>query len=108
MSSVDINIKKIVKFVETLYTPTKIMVRDIEISGEKEIIIGVYFDEISDKYISVPYTRQVNKNKEENMTNEIRKSLEDFLGIKTTGLQPRNNFFPPSERHGITIVAIIH
>jgi len=42
------------------------------------------------------------------MTNEIRKSIEDFLDIKTSGLQPRNNFFPPSERHGITIVAIIN
>jgi hypothetical protein len=37
------------------------MVWDIEISGEKEIIIGVYFDEISDKYISNLNTRQVNK-----------------------------------------------
>jgi hypothetical protein len=61
MSLSDINIKKIVKFVETLYTPAKIMVWDIEISGEKEIIIGVYFDEISDKYISNLNTRQVNK-----------------------------------------------
>ncbi len=107
MSLSDINIKKIVKFVETLYTPAKIMVRDIEISGEKEIIIGVYFDEISDKYISVPYTRQVNKNKEENMTMEIRKSIHDFLGIKTSGLQVPD-FFPPIERHGITIVAILN
>ena len=101
MSDIEQNIKIIIKFINAFYHPTKTEFLENGINDEPAIIF--HFDSISDDYITNPQHRDVKYLKEEMLTREIRKYIEDYLGIKTTGLQPRNTFFGPFERQGITI-----
>ena len=103
MVSVEDKVKQIVKFVETIYTPWKTKVVEVPISDKIQYVIGVYFKEISDEYISNRDFRSLRENKETNLTREIRTRVQDYLGIKTTGLQPPD-FWAPPENHMITIV----
>ena len=105
MSSLKTKVEQIVKFINEFYKPIKIKVTSITISDKKEYIIGVYFKNIDDKYISNPDNNDIKKLKENMICREIRTYVEDYLGIKTTGLQPKNNFYSPTQRYGITIVA---
>ena len=104
MISTGNKIKQIIKLVNSLYNPHRIRVIDIVIKDRKVYTIGVYFEEIPDTYLTNPQAYDTKKNKEYNLNNEIRTYIENYLGIKTTGLQPKNNFYPPPEDHGITIV----
>lgn len=104
MSSVKDKVNQIVKFIDSFYEPKKIKVVDFVISDKKNYTIGVYFENISDDYISNSEFHDIKKLKEHNLTREIRTYIENYLGIKTSGLQPKNNFLPPPENHLITIV----
>ena len=103
MSEIEQNIKIIIKFVESFYHPTKTEVLRSSIDDEEPVII-FHFDKISDDYITNPQHRDVKSLKEQMFTRKIRANIEDYLGIKTTGLQPRNKFFSPFEHHNITII----
>ena len=90
----------IVKLINTLYSPDEIKVRKSEF--DDEMLIDVYFSHIDDSYITNPYHYNLGKLKELNLEREIRKTIKDFLGIKTSGLNPYTGFAPYAV-HGITI-----
>ena len=92
--------KAIVKLIEVLYSPEEIKVRKSEY--DDEILIDVYFSHIDDSYITNPNHYNLGKLKELNLEREIRKTIKDFLGIKTSGLNPYTGFSPYAI-HGITI-----
>jgi hypothetical protein len=93
-------VKAIVKLINTLYSPDEIKVRKSEF--DDEMLIDVYVSHIDDSYITNPYHYNLNKLKELNLEREIRRSIKDFLSIKTSGLNPYTGF-APYEVHGITI-----
>ena len=96
-------VKQIIKFVEATYNPIKSKVVEVTISDVRQYVVGFYFEEIPDKYITNRLFRSVKENKEENLTREIRTYVKNYLDIYTTGLQPPD-FFGPPEKHLITIV----
>lgn len=100
------SINAIVKFINLIEKPKNVKVTSITLLGNKEYVIGVYFDSIPDKFNINPDHRNSKDHKEEVMTRKIRIDIEKYLGIKTSGFQPSNTFFPPSEIHGITIVVL--
>ena len=93
-------IKAIVKLIEVLYSPAEIKVRKSEY--DDEMLIDVYFSHIDDSYITNPDYYDLKKLKQQNFEGEIRRTIQDFLGIKTSGLNPHTGF-SPYEVHGITI-----
>jgi hypothetical protein len=112
MSSAKTKVDQIVKFVNAMYHPYKTKVVDIKIGERKVYTIGFYFKDISDEYLSDFTVTDVKRNnlfllakkkKEYNLTKEIRTYVENYLGIKTTGLQGTEDF-KQHEDHGITIV----
>jgi len=90
-------IELIAKYIKTIYKPNNIDIRVID--GEVYIHIG--FDSIDEKYNTNPYSNQPNKLKERNLESEIRKEVESFFGVKTSGLSLFGFF--PYEYHGLTI-----
>lgn len=98
--NVEEQVNTIVKFVKEMYSPYDVWVQG---SGRHKYSIIFYFEEIDDKYI----TNKDHRNKEELKANmlkrEIRRYINDFFGIKTTGLQPPD-FVSPEEEHPIRIV----
>ena len=92
--------KAIVKLIESLYSPDKIKVRKSEY--DDEILIDVYFSDIGDSYITNPDHYNPDKLKEQNFEREIRKRIQGFLDVKTSGVNP-NTGFSPYDVHGITI-----
>jgi hypothetical protein len=107
MYSVKNDIKTIIKFVSVVYKPTKVEVKEVEIEDLKEYIIIFYFDEIDDKYITNPGHGNLKVHKQDMLSRQIRTDVEDYLSIKTTGLQPRNKFYSPIEKHDITILSVL-
>ena len=112
MSSAKTKVDQIVKFVNAMYHPYKTKVVDIKIRDRKVYTIGFYFKNISDEYLSNLTVTDVKgsnlflwakKKKEYNLANEIRTYVENYLGIKTSGLQGTGDF-KQHEDHGITIV----
>jgi hypothetical protein len=90
----------IVKLINTLYSPDEIKVSKSEY--DDEMLIDVYFSHIDDSYITNPNHYNLGKLKELNLEREIRKTIKNFLGIKTSGLNPYTGFAPYAV-HGITI-----
>ena len=93
-------VKSIVKLINTLYSPDEIKVRKSE--HDDEILIDVYFSHIDDSYMTNANHYNPNKLKEQNFEREIRKRIQGFLNIKTSGVNP-NTGFSPYDVHGITI-----
>ena len=93
-------VKLIVKLINTLYSPDEIKVRKSE--HDDEILIDVYFSHIDDSYITNANHYNPNKLKEQNFEREIRKRIQGFLDVKTSGVNP-NTGFSPYAVHGITI-----
>jgi hypothetical protein len=91
-------VNAIVKLINTLYSPDEIKVSEYD----DEMLIDVYFSHIDDSYITNPNHYNLGKLKELNLEREIRKTIKDFLGIKTSGLNPYTGFAPYAV-HGITI-----
>jgi hypothetical protein len=93
-------VNAIVKLINTLYSPDEIKVRKSEY--DDEILIDVYFSHIDDSYITNSDYYDLKKLKQQNFEGEIRRTIQDFLSIKTSGLNPHTGF-SPYEVHGITI-----
>ena len=93
-------VNAIVKLINTLYSPDEIKVSKSKYDGE--MLIDVYFSHIDDSYITNPNHYNLGKLKEINLEREIRKTIQDFLDIKTSGLDSHTGF-PPYAVHGITI-----
>lgn len=100
------NVNAIVKFIQTVFHPSRIRIREIEGWENKEYYIVVYFDSISDEYITNWSHKDLVEHKESMMSREIRESVEKYLGIRTTGLQYMNNYFGPIEQHGISLIVV--
>jgi hypothetical protein len=93
-------VNAIVKLINTLYSPDEIKVSKSEY--DDEMLIDVYFSHIDNSYITNPNHYNLGKLKELNLEREIRKTIKNFLGIKTSGLNPYTGFAPYAV-HGITI-----
>lgn len=103
MSGINDMIEGIIKFVTMIYHPKNVKVRETIFEGMKEYYIIFYFDQIPDKYILNPNHHDITTHKESILSREIREYIEKYMGIKTSGLQYMNNYFSPSEWHGISI-----
>lgn len=93
------DVNSIIKFVTNVYSPDD--TRVIPVTPEHYNII-FYFNEIDDKYITNQEHGDTKVLKSKMFNREIRTYIENYLGIKTTGLQPPN-FFPPMVNHPISI-----
>ncbi len=93
-------VNAIVKLINTLYSPDEIKVRKSEF--DDEMLIDVYVSHIDDSYITNSDYYDLKKLKQQNFEGEIRRTIQDFLSIKTSGLNPHTGF-SPYEVHGITI-----
>ena len=98
------NIRAIVKLIEVLYSPAEIKVRKSEF--DDEILIDVYFYDIDDSYITNPNHYNPDELKERNFEREIRRTILNYLDIKTSGYNAGTGF-PPYEIYGITIYVIL-
>ena len=99
-------LKAIIKYINMVFKPDKIDVRESEVWANRqfthtETIIDLYFDKIDDKYLTNPYAVDVDSNKETNLEKEIRKDIESYFGVKTSGLSIEG--FSPYQYHGLTI-----
>ena len=93
----DEKVTMIVKLIESLYEPMGIEVNEINDNGFPQTLINVYFEEIDDSYISNPHHRDSKYLKERNFEFEIRKIILSYLGVKTSGLDPKTGFSPYNE-----------
>ena len=93
------DVGSIIKFVTNVYSPDDIRVTPVT---PEHYNIVFYFNEIDDKYITNPQHRDTEELKINMFNREIRTYIENYLGIKTTGLQPPD-FFPPMVNHPISI-----
>ena len=93
----DEKVTMIVKLIESLYEPMGIEVNEINENGFPQTLINVYFEEIDDSYISNPQHRDSKYLKERNFEFEIRKIILGYLGVKTSGLDPKTGFSPYNE-----------
>ena len=84
-----------------IYKPMDISFRVSELFDEPEYIINAYFEHIDDSYITNPSANDISRNKEFNLTQEIRKDVENFFSTKTSGLDFRG--FAPYANHGLAI-----
>lgn len=87
----------VVKLIEALYEPKGIEVNEINDNGFPQTLINVYFEEIDDSYISNTQHRDSKYLKERNFEFEIRKIILSYLGVKTSGLDPKTGFSPYKE-----------
>ena len=87
----------VVKLIEALYEPKGIEVNEINDNGFPQTLINVYFEEIDDSYISNPHHRDSKYLKERNFEFEIRRSILGYLGVQTSGLDPKTGFSPYKE-----------
>jgi hypothetical protein len=97
-------VKSIVKLIETLYSPDRVEVK--KSNYDDEIIIIFYFTHIDDSYMTNSPYHNPHMLKEKNLEFEIRKIINDYLGFKTSGLDPYT-VFTPYKVHGITINVIL-
>ena len=83
-------VNSIVRFISEIYTPEDVWVKTYNDPERYSIIF--YFDDIDDKYILNRQARDIKAHKENILTREIRTYIENYLGIKTQGLQPPDFF----------------
>jgi hypothetical protein len=95
-------VKAIVKLINSLYHPDEIKVSNHKYTDGDEMLIDVYFSHIDDSYITNPNHYNLGKLKELNLEREIRRTIQNFLDIKTSGLNPFTGF-APYDAHGISI-----
>ena len=93
-------VNSIVKFIGAKYKPEDVWVKTYDDPDRYSIIF--YFDKIDDKYILNRQARDIKAHKENILTREIRTYIENYLGIKTKGLQPPD-FFAPAKAFPISI-----
>ena len=94
------DVNSIVRFIGELYKPEDVWVKNYDDPDRYSIIF--YFDKIDEKYILNRQAGDIRAHKENILTREIRTYIENYLGIKTQGLQPPD-FFAPAEAFPISI-----
>lgn len=91
----------IIKFIESMYKPAKIKIDTADVFGNEETYVSLYFDEISDNYISNPQSNNIKRLKERNLNLEIRNDVYMYFGVMTSGLDL--NGHSPFRYMGLTI-----
>ena len=105
----DIPVKQIIKFIKHFYSPAEISHKVVDMmDGKPENIIHIYFDEIPDSYITNPNASDPISNKEHNLEIKIRRNIDNYFGIKTSGLDISipGMARSPIKKRGITIFVI--
>jgi hypothetical protein len=98
----DKKIELIKNYIKTVYKPKYVNISFLDNEGfDKEFYIHVFFDSIDEKYNTNPYSNTPIKLKERNLGFEIRKEVESFFNVKTSGLSLQG--FSPHEYRGLTI-----
>ena len=100
MNVVENNVNSIVKFVTAMYSPDDLWVKHYDNPDRYAIVF--YFNKIDDKYMTKSNHSNPEELKEAMFNREIRTYINDFLDIKTSGLQPPD-FWPPEEKYAISI-----
>ena len=100
----NIPIDAITNYINMVYKPNDISVEIKDTYETPEYVIFLQFDRIDDKYITNRFSNSIAKNKENNLEREIRKDVEGFFSIKTSGLDLMG--YAPYKRHGLTIDVI--
>ena len=96
----------IIKFISGVFKPDNIKVYTYNLTDDhEETVIELKYSHISDDYISNPQHRNVNTLKERNLELEIRKDVESYFGVKTSGLSLEG--FSPYRYNGLTIDVIL-
>jgi hypothetical protein len=93
-------VNSIVKFVTEMFHPDDVWVEPYDNPERYSIII--YFNDVDDKYITNPLHGNQKEHKANMFNREIRTYIQNFLGIKTSGVQPPH-FHSPEETHPISI-----
>ena len=91
----------IIKFIEYMYNPSNIEIDTSGNFGKYETYVKLYFDEISDDYISNSQSNSIKRLKEKNLNLEIRNDVYKYFGVMTSGLDL--NGFSPYRFVGLTI-----
>ena len=91
----------IIKFIESMYNPSKIKIDAKDVFGNEETYVSLYFDKISDDYISNPQSGYKQRLKERNLNLEIRNDVYKYFGVMTSGLDL--NGYSPYRYNGLTI-----
>jgi len=95
-----------IKFISNIYKPDEIKVFTYNVTDDhKETVIKLKYSHISDDYISNPYHTNINSLKEKNLELEIRKDVESYFSVKTSGLTLDG--FSPYTYNGLTIDVIL-
>jgi len=92
----NIPIQAIMKYIMSVYKPDDIQISRDYLDTMLQIRLTLFFKEIDDSYLRNPMARSTYKNKEDNLEMRIRKDLETFFSVKTTGLHVQgsgNNLF---------------
>jgi hypothetical protein len=99
----------IIKFISNIYNPDDIRVFTYNVTDDhEETVIELKYNHISDEYINSPELKNNNKLKEMKLELEIRKDVESYFGVKTSGTNIEMNGF--SHRYtynGLTIDVIL-
>jgi hypothetical protein len=105
----NIPVRQVIKFIKSVYSPTEISHEVKEMGdGKPEHYIHLYFDEIPDSYITNPNASDRIANKEKNLETEIRRNIDGYFGIKTSGLDISvlGITRSPHKKLGITIFVV--
>jgi len=93
-------LKGIVKYIEKVYNPSKIkIINYVEFINEP--LVSLFFDEISDDFITNPQSNNIKRLKEKNLERQIRKDIYNYFGVMTSGLTLDGS--SPYTFHGLTI-----
>lgn len=101
----NIPIKSIVSYIKQVYKPNDIdvMLKEKE-DDSPDVYISILFDHIGDEYLKNPNASDKLANKEKHLERTIRKDIESFFSVKTSGLSLDG--FAPYVHHKLTIDVI--
>lgn len=91
----------IINYIVGMYKPVDTKIDNFEIGDANETVVSLYFDEISDNYITNTLHNNFKKLKESNLGKQIRKDVYDNFGVMTSGLSLEG--FAPYVYRGLTI-----
>jgi hypothetical protein len=78
-------IETIMNYIMSIYKPDDIQISKAILGTGFQIKLTLFFKHIDNSYLKNPMATDLIRNKEEQLEMRIRKDLESFLGIKTTG-----------------------
>lgn len=101
----NIPIKSIVSYIKQVYKPNDIDVMLEEKEDDSpDVYISLLFGHIGDEYLKNPNASDILANKEKHLERAIRKDIESFFSVKTSGLSLDG--FAPYVHHKLTIDVI--